>query len=394
MGPRHLIALLFTVAGASAFYDCPFPECEGCLPASVHDAPGIGFGLSFSSGTAAAHLYNGTVIDIAHIVAAPIYTALMARLASAPEPPPLGNWERWRRSINKRLGRPATPDVGILTGMLIELREAVASALAPSPLPERVAVSHPPISGLAAWDLTDALEHAGLGSWFPSKWPVQAGLYPKRLTEAHAAFAARGLGLCADYKDLFECWEEEEQMPTHTALLAGLTRVDLRVEVVSLQAPFEGTQEVALNFADLGAGLDRLGEFASEEAFWEHVHGKLVRMAWRAPARLTLVMLAGENATHPRFLRTVRDALVESGYATGDHGETQDDGLLVLGDEHGITDPVFASARGAAQYARWRQEAPFGCREDSECEEQREKQRAEKGDTLHSTARPDRSELR
>jgi hypothetical protein len=28
----------------------PYPTCADCLPASVHDAPGIGFSLSISSG--------------------------------------------------------------------------------------------------------------------------------------------------------------------------------------------------------------------------------------------------------------------------------------------------------------------------------------------------------
>lgn len=46
-------ALLFGLVGsakASGDYFEPFPTCADCLPASVHDAPGIGFSLSLSSG--------------------------------------------------------------------------------------------------------------------------------------------------------------------------------------------------------------------------------------------------------------------------------------------------------------------------------------------------------
>lgn len=39
------------------------------------------------------------------------------------------------------------------------------------------------------------------------------------------------------------------------------------------------------------------------------------------------------------------------------------------------TDPLFAAARGAALYARWRQEAPYDCEEEEKCEEQRQRER-------------------
>lgn len=49
------LALLFGLIGsakASVDYFEPFPTCADCLPASVHDAPGIGFSLSLTSGYA------------------------------------------------------------------------------------------------------------------------------------------------------------------------------------------------------------------------------------------------------------------------------------------------------------------------------------------------------
>ncbi|KXX75399.1 hypothetical protein MMYC01_208133 [Madurella mycetomatis] len=297
----------------------------------------------------------------------------MARLVNSPKPPPLTYWEKWRRSMNKKLGRPATPDVGTLAGMLMILRDTVSRALA-SPL-DSIAVSHPPISGLAAYDLSDALEHAGLQSWLTSE-PAEAGLYPARLTEAHAVFAAYGQGLCNNYKDLFECWEEEERMVHHTVLLVGFTRRDLRAEVVSLRAPFEWDQGVVEMFVDLGAGLDGMGNFESAVAFWAHVRDRLTAIARRA--RLTRVMFVGENVTDPMFIDVLKDALARSGYTVGG-GVIQDEAhILVVPASDDMVDPQFASARGAAQYARWRQEAPFGCRERRECEEERERERAQK----------------
>ncbi|KAF7556120.1 hypothetical protein G7Z17_g1598 [Cylindrodendrum hubeiense] len=370
---QYLIS--FLAAGVSAVPDEPFPRCAECLPASIHDAPGVGFGLSFSSATAAAHLFNGDVVDIILVDASPHYVELMARLVDIDKPPTLSRLDKWRRSINKKLGWPATPDVGTLADMLVDLRNAATLALA-SPI-DRVAVSHPPIIGLTEYDLSDALEYAGLRPWLASElprpkrqWPPlpQAGMYPAKLTEGHAVFAAHKKGLCENYKDLFECWEEEEPMALETVLVAGFTKGDIRAEVLSLQAPFESFQdeEVIDKFWNLSGGLDVADEFGSREEYWDFVRYRLELLVSGLPKRLTMVMLTGENATHPGFLNTLLYVLRRRGYSLG-NGEDQV--LVVSGEGH--VDPEYASARGAAQYARWRQEAPIGCMEVKDCEDER-----------------------
>lgn len=315
----------------------------------------------------------------------------MARLVSSPKPPPLTYLGTWRRSINKKLGRPATADVGTLAGMFVALRDAAGLALGSTP--DSVSVSQPPIPGLAAHDLADALEHAGLRNWLTAE-RGQAGLYPRRLTEAHAVFAAHGQGLCADYRDLFECWEEEEQMALHTALLVGFTKGDLRAEIVRLRAPFEWSQGVVERFVDLEAGLNGMSNFQNEEAFCGHVRDRLTAVVRKAPAKLMKVMLAGESAADPRFLGALRNALGEGGYVVvGSEGGREGE-VLVLGEGNDtVVEPTFASARGAAQYSRWRQEAPIGCRELERCNGERETIRAQ---TKHGSWElgSDRLELR
>lgn len=376
MRPHYLINFLF--AGVRAIiYEEPFPRCEACLPTNVHNAPGIGFGLSFSSGTTAAHLYNGTVADIALVAASPDYVALMTRLVTSPKPSPLRKWNKWHRSINKKLGWPATTEVGILAGMLASLRDATNNALA-SPL-DRVAVTHPPIPGLTEYDLSDALEHVGLRPWLASHlprpkigWPPlpEAGLYPEQLTEGRAVFAAHKRGLCEKYQNLWDCKEEEDQMKLEAVMVVGFTKGDLRAEVVRLRAPFDWNQGIEERLVDFSAGLDAIDNFESHTAYWAHVRNRLQTLLLKLPIRLTMVLLAGEKATHTGFLISLRDALMESEYVLGDN-EGQ---VLVIGDEGGVIDPVFASARGAAQYARWRQEAPIGCEEPQDCQGQRAKE--------------------
>ncbi|KAH7160543.1 hypothetical protein B0J13DRAFT_128802 [Dactylonectria estremocensis] len=361
MKPYRFIS--FLIVGINGKPEEPFPRCAECVPNSIYNAPGVGFGLSFSSGSAAIHLNNSTVLDIALVSASPDYMTLMARLVASPKPPPLSRWSKWRRSVNKKLGRPATADVGTLADMLISLRNATSAAIA-SPL-DRVSVAHQPIPGLTEYDLSDALEYAGLRPWLSSElprpkigWPPlpEAGMYPTHLTEGHAVFAAHGHGLCESYKNLFDCWEEEEKMPVEMVLVAGFTKGDLRAEAMRIGVPFDWFQNVMERFVDLTAGLDAIDKFDSEEAFWAYIRNRLEELVTRLPSRLTMVLLTGEEATHPRFLGSLRDALVNG-----------TEKALVVDGQGGVINPAFAHARGAAQYSRWRQEAPVGCEEPENC---------------------------
>ncbi|KAM5345185.1 hypothetical protein ACJ41O_011047 [Fusarium nematophilum] len=165
----------------------------------------------------------------------PDYAAVMARLVASPKPPPPGRWSKWRRSINKKLGRPATPDVGTLADMLASLRDAAGASLGTSL--DRVAVTSPPIAGLADYDMLDALQHANLRPWLaatsglpysepePPFYP--AGQYPEELSEAYAVMGAYGIGMCKRYWNVFGCDEENSRRPTEKVMVVGITEVDL-----------------------------------------------------------------------------------------------------------------------------------------------------------------------
>ncbi|KAL2670056.1 hypothetical protein Neosp_014937 [[Neocosmospora] mangrovei] len=237
--------------------------------------------------TVAAHLHNGTVLNLAFVRAKSDYTALMARLVNSPNAPPLKRWSKWRRSINKKLGRPATTDVGTLAEMFASLRDAASTALAPSSPFDRVAITTPPIPGLADYDLIDALEYASLRPWVCSDFceelpyadpgfPFGPGVgYPEELTEANAVMAAHGLGLCKNYDNLDLCFDEEQVMPLEKVMVVGLTEVDLRAEVIKTQGSFPMFPDGVDRFVDLMAGLNARDGFLSEEAFWAYINGRL-----------------------------------------------------------------------------------------------------------------------
>ncbi|KAJ4303942.1 hypothetical protein N0V88_001543 [Collariella sp. IMI 366227] len=214
---------------AGRYYDHPTPWCKNCLAIAVHDAPGIGFDLTTSYGTAVAHLYNGTIVDIAKVPASSDYQALISRLHNTAPPASPSRLERLQRWWNKYRGLPATPEVGILASLLSSLKSTTSAALSTSPI-THVAITHPPIPALfTSLNLADAFLHAGL----QHNWLGDArGMQPKHISQSHATLAGNGMGLCESYTDLLRCWGEGAEMPERWVLYASLTRhvLDVRVE--------------------------------------------------------------------------------------------------------------------------------------------------------------------
>lgn len=138
-----------------------------------------------------------------------------------------------------------------------------------------------------------------------------------------------------------------------------------------------------MHHCDQSTGLDHLATASSPEDFWNTVKQQIQFLPKNDNRQfhITKVLLAGESATNPTFLKTLGDALFEvttpstEGLYTrmGDHmisNSTLDD---VFAEK--VVDPLFAAARGAALYARWRQEAPYECIEKKECSQKREEER-------------------
>ncbi|TXC09377.1 hypothetical protein FocTR4_00006039, partial [Fusarium oxysporum f. sp. cubense] len=292
------LALLFGLIGsakASGDYFEPFPTCADCLPASVHDAPGLD--------SVSRYL-----------------PALMKRLANSPPPPPPSRWEKLRRSFNKKIGRSATPDVGIIATILVSLRDVTSIAVT-SPL-DRVAVSHFRIQGLAEPDLWDALEYAHIRPWVAAGLPrpkvvlplPAAGGYPSQLLESYAVFAGHRKGLCKHYKSFWQCAEEQGNVPLETTLVVGITPTDLRGEIIRTRSAFTDLQPRHGDraFVDLELGL---ATSEDKPDFWARVTDRLQGFCGTVPEgfRLDTILLTGENATHPAFLQALRSALVGNG---------------------------------------------------------------------------------
>lgn len=201
--------------------------------------------MTFAGSIAAIHYQNGAVVQVAQVDADPNYVALMMESVNPPKPQPqtdrrerLLSWidwklrqliddyaepprysplERWRRWWNKRNGQPATSKASILSRLLRDLKDATETILG-QPI-DRVAFTSPSLAGLVTDDVNDALEFLGLRSWIDD-----SDYYPDHILEADAVYAANGYGLCNDYHNLFECWDEFEDQFAPEILFVSFSR--------------------------------------------------------------------------------------------------------------------------------------------------------------------------
>ena len=125
-----------------------------------------------------------------------------------------------------------------------------------------------------------------------------------------------------------------------------------------------------------------LHAYDSPFAYWADVHDHLQTLPSTVAEQgrpISAVVLLGENTGIPEFLTLLRDALSGVGVTTKammwdqdrDH-ETQvsADGegkRMVRARLEAVADPLWTAARGAALYARLRQEMPWNCIEATEC---------------------------
>ncbi|KAJ6190810.1 hypothetical protein N7519_000831 [Penicillium mononematosum] len=349
------LALLVSFVNVGYGHGCTGYWCDTCLPAKVHDAPGVGFDLTPSYGTAVVHYYNGTVVEIAKVMGSPEYLELMARLATTSKPSPdstLGfisriqprlleyllpdvssPWRDWWRWLDTKLGRPVkADDVEIISDLLHKLKTSSEKTIS-QPL-DRVAVTDPGFQSLTTATINAALRMLDLRTWVGD-----SGYYTRRLVEGDAVYAASGYGLCPEYQDLFHCMDEFAETPDRltSEALSRLTSVEAQL-------------------VDYELGLDHLLE-KDEAALWDRLRSQLQILPREFKYPITHLFLAGESATHPRSLAIFRDSMSE----------------LLPGPANIelVMDPTFAAARGAALYARRRQEVQSDCVEGSECTEMR-----------------------
>jgi len=234
------------------------------------------------------------------------------------------------RESRKKIGLPASKDVGTLSKMIQSL-EKEASAFVGQPI-SAATVSIPHLAALYGEDLYDAFEYLSLVyiKFFPfyNYRPIHSTI---------SAYAGNGLGLCDDYANATSCDEQERQMESLFILSISYTHSSLTASQAHVVGTFHLQETPTVE--DLSLGYDARHNNPSENFYWESVRDAIRSPIITSPIRrnVTKVLLSGDAAQIPTFRKILKEAVYE----------------VIDGDPEIIDhDPVYSAARGTAELAK------------------------------------------
>lgn len=262
--------------------------------------------------------------------------------------------ERTQRLLKKGFGRPATPTTTILTDMVSGLKSQVESDLRDGRKVTTAVLSSPDQVKLSAEEISDALEHQGIRNLMdePEEW--------EDLYASSAAYAGFGMGLCEHHTDPYVCEREDNQIYPSTRLLhLDFSPESLCATVKWIKSAKDSSVDESIVDPDLGLGKT----LAFDAGYWDAVRDRIRRLVQSFGLRITQVVLTGSSAHDQRFKDAVREALRDW---------TTVGALDVLDRQYHAGEPsmlLYATARGAAEFAKRRQEGPVSCVESKKCKE-------------------------
>lgn len=338
--------------------------------------------------TAVVRLHDGSSHDIALIEGDASYTALMRRLATGPMDRTPDHFNsnldklhylksRATRLANKLAGRPATPETAILATMVSKLVDATQTWLGSGHAVGTAVLSSPDRIRLTDEEIGDIFDYLKLQNLMDEP----TSLY--QLYTTSAAYAGHGKGLCRTYIDAYSCEREESELPDQRVLHLDLNTDTLSDTLKTLRSAYDGSVDATFVDPELGfrhedARLATADEDDTiSEAYWIDVSKRVRELITKPLQRVymphvTELLLSGPHATNERFHDAVRAAFQdldadESVLASLGHGNGS-----LSGHEEWRSPLKFATARGAAEIAKRRQEGPVQCAQSEECRHRRE----------------------
>ncbi|KAF2789965.1 hypothetical protein K505DRAFT_327898 [Melanomma pulvis-pyrius CBS 109.77] len=286
------------------------------------DVVGVGIHFSMSYATAAVRYESGKVENLVMLDADANYIRSMARWADGESKRRCDTlWGKLQCSTaqvlrwsKKRLGLPATTDVGALAAFLQQVKTEVETSLEVKAEkkghPGAIEVSNilpifPTLPALEEEDIQDALEYVGL-DWVPAVRQSSQFYH-----ETNAAFAGLGNGLCKSWKDARECAKQEAAMMTEHILFLKFDDVSFSATLQYMQTAYH-QQGIYAQALDMAHGRDALPVYEIARAkFWARIHEVIVDVAGALQKPPNKIVMMGMFGTDLEFVEVVKAALWE-----------------------------------------------------------------------------------
>ncbi|KAI1409643.1 hypothetical protein F5Y13DRAFT_169735 [Hypoxylon sp. FL1857] len=277
----------------------------------------VGFSLQSSYGAAAVifEYENGEIQTHARVHHGDdAYQEVMARLSLASSrhlAPPYEDMEEYfndqpRRAVRtalKKLGLPASHDVGVLAGVIKRLRSDLESNYHIH-ISEAVFTSTH-LLALYQDDLMDLADHAGI------KYVTPKRQFKPILWETAAAYAGYGLGLCEHWQDEERCQEETHNLPHIDLLAIHYSRTALTTGLVPVKTAVGAFEPDPLHVENFTLGSDAIENYLNPEDYWAGVKDVLLNVMCRFPGYPgpEKIMMTGDMVHSEDFMEFVKKTI-------------------------------------------------------------------------------------
>lgn len=207
---------------------------------------------------------------------------------------------------------------------------------------------------LTAEEITDVFDYLGIRNLMAEPDTLED------LYATSAAYAGLGMGLCEQYTDPYACEREEYRFPTQRLLHLDFAPQSLSGTIQSLKSAKNGSVEEAFIDLDLGLGglnvLNTISMPRPEDGTvdWTAIASRIRALVQSFKPQITQLVLTGSSAPDQQFKAVVKDALRDVVAESAleillDDGTATNDCEMDRGQ---VGDFVFATARGAAEFAK------------------------------------------
>lgn len=232
------------------------------------------------------------------------------------------------RRARKKAGLPASHDVGVLSGVIRELRSQIESDLGITISDATLTTTH--LEALYQDDVEDICEYAKL------KYIIPKAMFHPILWEASSAYAGYGFGLCEHWRNDTRC--QEESFPSTAVLAVHYSRTALTSTLATIRTAIGALEPLSMRMVSFELGWDARKKYASEQEYWRNVKAAIVQRMVEMPAmeKPKRIVLTGDMVDG-EFRKALEEAVME---------------------HMGRVPPVFAqdalvvAAKGAAEFRR------------------------------------------
>ncbi|KAL9619405.1 MAG: hypothetical protein Q9160_006000 [Pyrenula sp. 1 TL-2023] len=205
-----------------------------------------------------------------------------------------------KRNARKKIGLPASSDVGVLSRLIKSLRQKAEAEVRIKITSAVITVPH--LVALYQDDIKDAFEHVRLEYVEPKK------NYRPLVWETASTYAGYGFGLCKNYSDAEKCAAEEDAMKDQTVFSVHYSRNALSTSLAVIRIAIDLWEPDYRHAENFTLGHDKILKggkyYGKEEEYWtalrEHLLLLLVRnSSYQRPAR---VVLTGDMANEKTFI--------------------------------------------------------------------------------------------